>query len=99
MLALVSLLVQPPEVVVCDEPTLGLAPRIVEEVCAVFAELRDEGVALLLVEEKSKAMLGIADRVALLQLGRLAWYGPAGEVDDELLMEAYLGGLTTAGAS
>ena len=93
MLALVTLLVKPPEVVVCDEPTLGLAPIIVEQVLAIFTELREKGVAMLLVEEKSKGLLAIADRVAVLQLGRLAWYGPAADVDDQLLVEAYLGGV------
>jgi ABC-type branched-subunit amino acid transport system ATPase component len=94
MLALATLLVRPPAVVVCDEPTLGLAPLIVEQIMEIFTELRRQGVALLLVEEKSKAILGIADRVAVLQLGRLAWYGPANDVDDALLVEAYLGGVT-----
>ncbi|MCU1484908.1 MAG: transporter related [Actinomycetia bacterium] len=94
MLALATLLVRPPAVVVCDEPTLGLAPLIVEQILEIFTELRRQGVALLLVEEKSKAILGIADRVAVLQLGRLAWYGPANDVDDALLVEAYLGGVT-----
>jgi ABC-type branched-subunit amino acid transport system ATPase component/branched-subunit amino acid ABC-type transport system permease component len=93
MLALATLLVSPPAVVVCDEPTLGLAPMVVEQIMEIFAELRRQGVALLLVEEKSKAILGIADRVAVLQLGRLAWYGPASDVDDELLVQAYLGGV------
>ena len=94
MLALATLLVRPPAVVVCDEPTLGLAPMIVQQVTEIFVELRRLGVALLLVEEKSKAILEIADRVAVLQLGRLAWYGPAADVDDALLVEAYLGGVT-----
>jgi ABC-type branched-subunit amino acid transport system ATPase component len=93
MLALATLLVRPPAVVVCDEPTLGLAPLIVEQILEIFVELRRQGVSLLLVEEKSKAILGIADRVAVLQLGRVAWYGPASDVDDALLVEAYLGGV------
>jgi ABC-type branched-subunit amino acid transport system ATPase component len=99
MLALATLLVRPPQVLVADEPTLGLAPLVAEQVLQVFAELRAAGVALLLVEEKSKALLGIADRVAVMQLGRLAWYGPASDVDDELLVEAYLGSLATTGAT
>jgi ABC-type branched-subunit amino acid transport system ATPase component len=94
MLALATLLVRPPAVVVCDEPTLGLAPIIVEHILEILVELRRRGVALLLVEEKSKAILGIADRVAVLQLGRVAWYGPADDVNDGLLVEAYLGGVT-----
>ena len=80
---------------VCDEPTLGLAPIVVEQVLDIFVELRGLGVSLLLVEEKSTALLGIADRVAVLQLGRLAWYGPAGDVDDRQLVAAYMGGVTT----
>ena len=94
MLALVTLLVKPPAVAVCDEPTLGLAPLIVEQVLTIFTELRELGVALLLIEEKSKGLLQIADRVAVLQLGRLVWHGPVADVDDDLLVRAYLGGVT-----
>ena len=76
MLALAPVLVSPPPIVVADEPTLGLAPRVVAEVMAVFEELRDRGTAILLVEEKARDVLEIADRVAFLDLGHIVWSGP-----------------------
>ncbi|MFI5981834.1 ATP-binding cassette domain-containing protein [Streptomyces sp. NPDC051555] len=91
MLALAPLLQRPPEVLIADEPSLGLAPRVVEEVYGLLAELRDAGTALLLVEEKAAEILGIADTVAYLSQGRVSWCGPRTEVEADRLTEAYLG--------
>ncbi|MFI1646929.1 ATP-binding cassette domain-containing protein [Streptomyces avidinii] len=91
MLALAPLLQRPPAVLIADEPSLGLAPRVVEEVYALLTELRDAGTALLLVEEKAAEILGIADTVAYLSQGRVSWCGPRAEVEADRLTEAYLG--------
>jgi ABC-type branched-subunit amino acid transport system ATPase component len=91
MLALAPVLVSPPPVVVADEPTLGLAPRVVAEVLGVFEELRDRGTAILLVEEKARDVLEIAERVAFLDLGHIVWSGPRRDIDDERLVSTYLG--------
>lgn len=91
MLALAPLLQRPPGVLIADEPSLGLAPRVVEEVYALLTELRDAGTALLLVEEKAAEVLGIADTVAYLSQGRVSWCGPRGAVEQDRLTEAYLG--------
>ncbi|MFF1493188.1 ATP-binding cassette domain-containing protein [Streptomyces sp. NPDC058304] len=91
MLALAPLLQRPPEVLVADEPSLGLAPRVVEEVYALLTELRDAGTALLLVEEKAAGILGVADTVAYLSQGRVSWCGPRAEVEADRLTAAYLG--------
>ncbi|MFD0359061.1 ABC transporter ATP-binding protein, partial [Streptomyces sp. NPDC127110] len=91
MLALAPLLQRPPAVLIADEPSLGLAPRVVEEVYALLTELRDAGSALLLVEEKAAEVLGIADTVAYLAQGRVSWCGPRAEVEQDRLAEAYLG--------
>ncbi|MFJ6485247.1 MULTISPECIES: ABC transporter permease subunit [unclassified Streptomyces] len=91
MLALAPLLQQPPAVLIADEPSLGLAPRVVEEVYALLTELRAAGTALLLVEEKAAEILGIADTVAYLSQGRVSWCGPRAEVEADRLTEAYLG--------
>ncbi|WP_030729733.1 ABC transporter permease subunit [Streptomyces sp. NRRL S-237] len=91
MLALAPLLQRPPAVLIADEPSLGLAPRVVEEVYALLTELRDAGTALLLVEEKAAEILGIADTVAYLSQGRVSWCGPRDEVEADRLTEAYLG--------
>ncbi|MFD9367209.1 ATP-binding cassette domain-containing protein [Streptomyces sp. NPDC060020] len=101
LLALAPLLQRPPEVLIADEPSLGLAPRVVDEVYALLTELRDAGTALLLVEEKAAGILGIADTVAYLSQGRVSWCGPRAEVEADRLTEAYLGmgtsGIGTSG--
>ncbi|WP_302168645.1 ATP-binding cassette domain-containing protein [Streptomyces sp. TBY4] len=91
MLALAPLLQRPPEVLIADEPSLGLAPRVVDEVYGLLVELRAAGTALLLVEEKAAEILGIADTVAYLSQGRVSWCGPRSEVEADRLTEAYLG--------
>ncbi|RJL21687.1 ABC transporter permease subunit [Bailinhaonella thermotolerans] len=91
LLTLAPALIRPPRVLVADEPSLGLAPLVVAQIFEIFAELRDRGVALVLVEEKATSALEIADRVAFMRLGRIVWTGPRDEVDAERLAEAYLG--------
>ncbi|MFI7451051.1 ATP-binding cassette domain-containing protein [Nonomuraea sp. NPDC049714] len=91
LLTLAPALVRPPRVLIADEPSLGLAPLVVQQIFELFAELRERGVALLLVEEKATEALRIADRVAFMRLGRVTWTGPRGEVDGDRLTAAYLG--------
>jgi ABC-type branched-subunit amino acid transport system ATPase component/branched-subunit amino acid ABC-type transport system permease component len=91
ILALAPALVRPPRLLVVDEPSLGLAPLVTEQVFALFTELRDQGVALLIVEEKAREALSVADTVAFMRLGRVVWSGPRADVDDELISSAYLG--------
>ncbi|GGT56578.1 ABC transporter permease subunit [Streptomyces purpureus] len=91
LLALAPLLQHPPAVLVADEPSLGLAPRVVDEVFTLLVELRGNGTALLLVEEKAAEVLGIADTVAYLAQGAVSWCGPRAEVETDRLTEAYLG--------
>ena len=63
MLTLAPVLVDPPALLVADEPSLGLAPQIVEQVFGMFKELRDKGVTLVLVEEKVRDVLPVADEL------------------------------------
>ncbi|MFJ6573824.1 ATP-binding cassette domain-containing protein [Streptomyces sp. NPDC091292] len=91
MLALAPLLHRPPRVLVADEPSLGLAPQVVDEVFRLLAELRNAGAGLLLVEEKATEILEVADTVAYLARGRVSWCGPRAEVREDQLTEAYLG--------
>jgi ABC-type branched-subunit amino acid transport system ATPase component/branched-subunit amino acid ABC-type transport system permease component len=91
MLTLAPVVVRPPRLVVVDEPTLGLAPIVVEQLIGLFRDLRDQGTAILLVEEKVRDVLQIADDVVFLELGRIVWSGPRSEVSDERLIGAYLG--------
>jgi ABC-type branched-subunit amino acid transport system ATPase component/branched-subunit amino acid ABC-type transport system permease component len=90
MLTLAPVLVHPPKVLVTDEPSLGLAPMIVEQVMQLFAELRRAGTSILIVEEKASHVLTIADEVMFLELGRIAWSGPAADVDFDRVAESYL---------
>jgi ABC-type branched-subunit amino acid transport system ATPase component len=91
LLTLAPLLVRPPRVLIADEPTLGLAPLVVSNLLDLFRTLRDDGVAVLLVEEKVRSLLELADVVSLLQLGRIVWTGHPDAVDDAELAAAYLG--------
>ncbi|MBN2624906.1 MAG: ATP-binding cassette domain-containing protein [Acidimicrobiales bacterium] len=91
MLALAPALVRPPLLLVVDEPSLGLAPLVVTEVYDALRELRDRGTAVMLVEEKANDVLALADTVAFLRVGHVAWAAPAAEVDEARLVESYLG--------
>jgi ABC-type branched-subunit amino acid transport system ATPase component/branched-subunit amino acid ABC-type transport system permease component len=91
MLALSSLLVAPPRLVVADEPTLGLAPLVVGQLLEFFEELRAAGTTVLLIEEKVRDILTIADHVSFLDLGHISWSGPRDQLDDDRLVGAYLG--------
>jgi ABC-type branched-subunit amino acid transport system ATPase component/branched-subunit amino acid ABC-type transport system permease component len=91
MLSLATALARPPAVFVADEPTLGLAPLAAEVVLRAVRELRDRGCAVMLVEEKAREVLEIADTVAFMELGRVVWVGSRDEADEERLAATYLG--------
>ncbi|GAA5012423.1 ABC transporter permease subunit [Streptomyces siamensis] len=91
LLALAPLLQNPPQVLIADEPSLGLAPRLVAEVFRLLTELKERGTAVLLVEEKASEVLDVADTVAHLSQGRVTWCGPREKVRADRLTEAYLG--------
>lgn len=90
-LALAVALADPPAVFIADEPSLGLAPMAVATVVEALGELRDLGCALVLIEEQAATVLPLADHVVVLDLGRVAWSGPAADVDLAQLTVAYLG--------
>jgi ABC-type branched-subunit amino acid transport system ATPase component len=96
MLTLGAVLARPPAVLIADEPTLGLAPLIILQLLEVFKQLRDAGTAVLLVEEKVRDVLKIADRVAFLELGHIVWSGQRSDIDDEQMIAAYLGSATSS---
>lgn len=91
MLSLAPALAQPPKVFIADEPTLGLAPLAAEVVVDAIRELRELGSAVLLVEEKAREVMELADTVVFMELGRVVWMGPRAEADAERLAAAYLG--------
>ncbi|MCY3632510.1 MAG: ATP-binding cassette domain-containing protein [bacterium] len=96
ILTLAPLLAHPPEVLIADEPSLGLAPLIVNQILELFIEFKERGVALLLVEEKARDVLEIADSVAFISLGHITWHGPRSDVDHDQLDAAYLGEATSS---
>ena len=91
MLALARAYLSRPDVVVIDEISLGLAPKVVDSIFASLRRLADDGVALLLVEQYVNRALGMADHVLLLDRGTVSFSGRAGSVDEDTIMRAYLG--------
>jgi branched-chain amino acid transport system ATP-binding protein len=92
MLARARALVRMPQVLMLDEPSAGLSPRLVLEVFAKLREIRASGVTIVLVEQNVKAALGIADRAAVLVEGRERVVAPAAELArDARIAELYLG--------
>jgi branched-chain amino acid transport system ATP-binding protein len=78
-----------------DEPSLGLAPRVVQEILAIVRGLRDDGVSILLVEQNARAALETSDFGCVLETGTVALSGPAAELAGDARVQAtYLGGST-----
>ncbi len=92
MLAIARGLMSRPEVLMMDEPSMGLAPKLVLEIFGTIKKLRDEGVTILLVEQNAKAALDVSDRAYILETGKIVLQGPAQELlgMDEV-RKAYLG--------
>ncbi len=92
MLAIGRALMARPRLLMLDEPSLGLAPRIVREVLQVVASLRSHGVSVLLVEQNARAALQVADRAYVLEMGAVALEGPADALlHDRRIIDTYLG--------
>ncbi len=80
-------------ILLIDEPSLGLAPILIDQIYDVLARLRRDGRTILLVEESAGRAAAIADRIHLLDNGRIIWEGPPAELSQrEELIETYLGG-------
>jgi branched-chain amino acid transport system ATP-binding protein len=92
MLAVGRALMSKPELLMLDEPSLGLAPLIVKEILNAVDELRSTGVTILLVEQNARAALGVADYGYVLEMGAMALHGPAAELaTDSRVIDTYLG--------
>ncbi|BAQ47510.1 MULTISPECIES: ABC transporter ATP-binding protein [Methylobacterium] len=93
MLAMGRALMLRPEILLLDEPSMGLAPKLVEEVFRIIRRLKEEQVTMLLVEQFAMAALGVADHAYVLENGRIRFQGPAAQLrDDPQVRAAYLGG-------
>jgi branched-chain amino acid transport system ATP-binding protein len=93
MLAIARALLARPKLLLLDEPSLGLAPKMTDFVFDMVRQLRDEGLTVLLVEQKARQTLKIADRAYLMETGRVVTSGLARDlVDDQVISETFLGG-------
>lgn len=96
-LSMARTMILKPEIVMLDEPSLGLAPKIVLEVFEIMKVMADEGITILLVEQNAHLGLKHADRGVVLDLGRTLFEKPADEVlNDPRIQELYLGGRKAA---
>lgn len=92
MLALGRALMAKPQLLMLDEPSLGLAPLIVREIFQIIVRLKHSGVAILLVEQNARAALQVADHAYVLETGAIAMQGPASQlVNDPRVIDSYLG--------
>jgi branched-chain amino acid transport system ATP-binding protein len=91
MLALARVLAAPPRLLIADELSLGLAPKMVDTVFEALARARAEGVTVLLVEQYVERALAFADDVIVMRTGTIAWHGPAADAREQLVA-GYLGG-------
>ena len=92
MLAIGRALMSKPKLLMCDEPSLGLAPIVVKSIFEVIKQINVSGVSVLLVEQNVRAALGLAQRAYIIENGRVVGEGEAKSLlDDERIKEAYLG--------
>jgi len=93
MLAIARALMARPRLILFDEPSLGLAPTVVESTFAVIADIRRRGTTVLMVEQNAYAALRMADRAYVMETGRIVLEGPARDLlDNDHVRRAYLGG-------
>ena len=92
MLAVARALMSRPKLLLMDEPSLGLAPMIVEEIFAIVAELNRDGTTIFLVEQNAHLALKVAHHFYLMEQGRVTFSGSPGALaEDEVIRRAYLG--------
>jgi branched-chain amino acid transport system ATP-binding protein len=93
MLAIARALMARPRLILFDEPSLGLAPTVVEMTFAIIADIRRRGTTVLMVEQNAYAALRMADRAYVMETGRIVLEGRASDLlDDDHVRRAYLGG-------
>ena len=92
MLAMGRALMAKPKLLLLDEPSLGLSPLVTREIFHTIAQLRDQGVAVLLVEQNARAALKVSDYGYVLESGEISLEGSSAQlVDDPRVIESYLG--------
>ena len=92
MLAIARALMSRPRLILFDEPSLGLAPALVETTFGIIADIRRRGTTVLMVEQNAYLALRMADRAYVMETGRIVLEGPARALlDDDHVRRAYLG--------
>ena len=93
MLAIARGLMAAPKLMLLDEPSMGLAPVLVEQTFDIISEINNQGTSILLVEQNALMALSIADRAYVLETGRIVLEGKADDlISNSMVIEAYLGG-------
>ena len=93
MVAIGRALMSNPQILLLDEPSLGLAPLVIEEIFRAFSKIREEGTTILIVEQNALQTLKIADYAYVIELGKIGLEGTAKElITNKKLIDAYLGG-------
>ena len=93
MLAMGRAMMSRPSLLMLDEPSMGLAPILVDEIFDIVKELHEAGTTVLLVEQNAAKALSIADRAYVLETGRVSMAGDASDLaHDDRVRKAYLGG-------
>jgi len=93
MLAIARALIQDPELLLLDEPSLGLAPKVRKEIFQKIAEINKEGVSIIIVEQNAKQAVEIAHRTYVLESGRIVLEGEKEILKDERIKSIYFGGV------
>ena len=92
MLAMGRGLMSKPQLLLLDEPSMGLSPLLVEEIFRIIVDINSQGTSILLVEQNAAMALSIANRAYVLETGTVALQGPANELlEDPQVKTAYLG--------
>jgi len=93
MLAIGRGLMADPKLLLLDEPSLGLAPIIIMELAKIIVDIYRQGLSIILVEQNARMALNLSDYAYVIETGKIALEGPAGDIkDDDNVKKAYLGG-------
>ena len=92
MWAIARALMATPTLLLLDEPFLGLAPLIIQEICSIVRDINQMGVSIILVEQNARMAMSLSHWCYVIEVGRIALDGEAGKLmDDEYVKKAYLG--------